>query len=214
MFRVYSKETISKEVFNVNLSKEDLQLIAKGDVFVDHKDLNPSDYIIVEQKMPFAYPTYRAEKNIIEEMTLIERYKNKLYELGEHQVEYKGDIITLESGQYIDPKGELITVPKIEGVKIEWNWALNEWEETATNLEIVQAQYAEYEGMDTVSTVKEMEKLDPAMAEEFVNMLIELRNLAYTLSEQETQSIGYTAINIPKPSKKLQDFLNKQKLMK
>ena len=45
-------------------------------------------------------------------------------------------------------------------------------------------------------------------------MLIELRNLAYTLSEQDTQAVGYSVFNIPKPSKKLQDFLNKQKLMK
>lgn len=214
MFIVYSKEKISKEIFSVNLDKKDLDIVLGGDVFKDHPDLNKDDYIVVEQTYSFSFPTYDEHENIIREMTLIERYKNSLYELGPYEVEYKDNIITLESGQYINPEGELITVPKIEGVKVEWNFESHEWEETATNLEIVQAQYAEYEGMDTVSTVREMEQIDPAMADEFVNMLIELRNLAYTLSEQDTQAVGYSAFNIPKPSKKLQDFLNKHKLMK
>ena len=185
-----------------------------GNVFLDHPDLNKDDYVVVEQEYAFKYPTYRADKNIIEEMTLYEAYKNGLYELQPHQVEYEGDIITLEPGQFINPQGKLETVPKIEGTRVEWNWETNQWEDVATNLEVVQKQYSEYEGMDTPSVVKEMELQDPALAEEFVNMLIELRGLIYTLSASETQAVGYTAIHIPTPSKALKNFKNRFNLTK
>lgn len=214
MYRVYSKEVISKEIFNVNLNSEDLNVVMGGNVFLDHPELNPYDYIIVEQEKPFDYPTYNKEKNLIEEMTLFERYKNGLYELGEHQVEYEGDIITLEPGQFINPQGKLQTVEKIEGTRVEWNWELNKWEDVATNLEVVQKQYSEYEGMDTPSVIREMELQDLALAEEFVNMLIELRKLIYTLSASETQSVGYATINIPTPSKALKNFKNRFNLTK
>lgn len=214
MFRIYTKEKISKEIFNVNLDSNELQIVMGGNVFLDHPDLNKDDYIVVEQEYAFKYPTYRADKNIIEEMTLYEAYKNGLYELQPHQVEYEGDIITLEPGQFINPQGKLETVPKIEGTRVEWNWETNQWEDVATNLEVVQKQYSEYEGMDTPSVVKEMELQDPALAEEFVNMLIELRGLIYTLSASETQAVGYTAIHIPTPSKALKNFKNRFNLTK
>lgn len=214
MYRIYSKEIIAKEIFNVNLSSEELKCVMGGDVFLDHPELNPEDYIIVQENNAFSYPTYDKAEDTIREMTLIERYKNGLYELGEHQVEYEGDIITLEPGQFIDPQGKLQTVEKIEGTRVEWNWDTNEWEDVATNLEVVQKQYEEYEGMDTPSVVKEMELQDPALAEEFVNMLIELRGLIYTLSASEAQSVGYTAIHIPTPSKALKNFKNRFNLTK
>lgn len=87
-------------------------------------------------------------------------------------------------------------------------------ERIPTELEIVQAQYKEYEGMDTPSTIEEMKQVDPAMATEYLNMMIELRNLIYTLSAQEKQSVGYTSIHIPVPSKNLEAFKNKFKLTK
>ncbi len=150
----------------------------------------------------------------LREKTKYEKYKDGEYELKENEVEFKDDILTLESGQYI--KGsEIITVPKPEGTKIEWNWELHEWEEKATMLEIIQAQYSEYEGMDTPSTIKEMEQQDPAMADEFVNMLIELRRMAYSLNGAiETQAVGYSALTIPKPSKTLQEYLDMRKIIK
>ena len=214
MFAVYSKEKISKKIFDYIINKEELETMLGGDIFKDHPDLNKEDYIVVEQEMSFAYPTYRVEKSIIEEMTLMERYKNGLYELGLHEVEYKGDIITLEAGQYIDEKGVLQTIPKIEGTRVEWNWEINEWEEKATNLEVVQAQYRDYEGMDTPSTLEEMKQQDPALATEYLNMMIELRGLIYTLSTSETQAVGYAILPIPQPSEALKEFKNKFKLTK
>ena len=151
----------------------------------------------------------------LREMTKYEKYQKGLYELQFNEVIYKDDVLVLEQGQYIDEKGILKTVEKIEGTRIEWNWETHEWEEKATMLEIVQAQYAEYEGMDTVSTVREMEKLDKAMADEFINMLIELRQIAYSLNgTAETQSVGYSTLPIPKPSKTLQEYLDMRKVIK
>ena len=50
MYRVYTKEKISKEVFNVNLDASELQTVMGGNVFLDHPELNPDDYIVVQQR--------------------------------------------------------------------------------------------------------------------------------------------------------------------
>ena len=212
MFRIHTKEKISKEIFTVNLTQEEVDLVLEGNIFKDHPELNPQDYVVIEQDYPFDYPTFK--DNTIKEMTIYERYQNGLYALSEREKEYQGDIITLSEGQYIDEKGVLQTVPKIEGTRVEWNWKTHEWEEKATNLEIVQAQYKDYEGMDTPSTLEEMKQQDPALATEYLNMMIELRGLIYTLSTSETQTVGYAILPIPQPSKALKDFKNKFKLTK
>ena len=147
-------------------------------------------------------------EGIIREMTKYEKYKKGLYELLENEVEYKGDILILEPGQYLE-NGEIKSKDKIEGTRVEWNWTTHEWEEKATNLEIVQAQYRDYEGMDTPSTLEEMKQQDPALVAEYLNMMIELRGLIYTLSTSEQQPVGYTAIQIPTPSESLKNFKNK-----
>lgn len=220
MFRVYTKEKISKEVFNINLDASELQTVMGGNVFLDHPELNPQDYIITQEERAFEHPTYHAETNTIEEMTKYEKYQNGLYELQFNEVIYKDDVLVLEAGQYVDEKGVLQTVPKIGGTRVEWNWKTHEWEEKATNLEIVQAQYSEYEGMDTPSTLEEMKQQDPAMAEEYIGMMIELRGLIYTLSAgvqpqaAEDKAVGFAALPIPQPSKALKEFKNKFKLTK
>ena len=144
----------------------------------------------------------------IREMTKYEKYKKGLYELLENEVEYKGDILILEPGQYLE-NGEIKSKDKIEGTRVEWNWTTHEWEEKATNLEIVQAQYRDYEGMDTPSTLEEMKQQDPALVTEYLNMMIELRGLIYTLSASEQQPVGYSTISIPTPSESLKNFKNK-----
>lgn len=215
MFRIFNKDVIAKELFTVNLSQQEVDVVLEGDLFKDHPELSPQACIVVEQDYPFSFPTFDREKNTIREMSLYERYKNNLYELQFNEVEYKEDILTLEAGQYVNEAGELVTVPKIEGTRVEWNWDTHEWEEKATMLEIIRAQYAEYDGMDTYSTVEEMRRIDPAMADEFVNMLIELRQMAYGLDGNiETQAAGYTALTIHKISKPLQKYLEMRKAIK
>ena len=214
MFRIFNKDVISKELFTVNLSQQEVDIVLEGDLFKDHPELSPQACIVVEQDYPFSFPTFDREKNTIREMSLYERYKNNLYELQFNEVEHKGDILTLEAGQYVNEAGELITVPKIEGTRVEWNWETYEWEDKATILEVVQAQYRDYEGMDTPSTVEEMRQQDPAMATEFIAMMIELRELMYTLSISDTQAAGYTAIQIHSPSVPLRKFKEKFNLIK
>ena len=211
MFRIFNKDVISKELFTVNLSQQEVDVVLEGDLFKDHPELSPKACIVVEQDYPFSFPTFDRELNTIREMSLYERYKNSLYGLQFNEVEYKNDILTLEAGQYVNEAGELITVPKIEGVRVEWDWNTHTWEDKATNLEVVEAQYKEYEGMDTPSTLEEMKQQDPALATEYLNMMIELRGLIYTLSVSGTQSVGYAAIQLPVPSEKLKQFKDKFK---
>ena len=167
---------------------------------------------MIASESKYEYPVID-ETGELREKTKYEKYKSGEYELQHNEVEFKEDILILEPGQYIKD-GEVITVSKPEGTRIEWDWELHEWQEKATNLEIVQAQYKDYEGMDTPSTLEEMKQQDPALATEYLNMMIELRNLIYTLSTSETQAVGYTAIHIPEPSNKLKEFKNKFKLTK
>ena len=211
MFRIFNKDVISKELFTVNLSQQEVDVVLEGDLFKDHPELSPQACIVVEQDYPFSFPTFDRELNTIREMSLYERYKNSLYELQFNEVEYKNDILTLEAGQYVNEAGELITVPKIEGVRVEWDWNTHTWEDKATNLEVVQSQYSEYEGMDTPSTLEEMRLQDPALATEYLNMMIELRGLIYTLSASETQLVGYAAIQLPTPSQALKEFKDRFK---
>ena len=210
MFRIFNKDVISKELFTVNLSQQEVDVVLEGDLFKDHPELSPKACIVVEQDYPFNYPTFDREKNTIRVMSLYERYKNSLYELQFNEVIYKDDVLTLEAGQYIKDN-ELVTVPKIEGVRVEWDWNTHTWEDKASNLEIVQSQYSEYEGMDTPSTLEEMRLQDPALATEYLNMMIELRGLIYTLSASEAQSVGYAAIQLPTPSQALKEFKDRFK---
>ena len=158
----------------------------------------------------YEHPIFDAESQSLREMSKYEKYKAGLYELAYNEVEYKNDILTLEAGQYIKDN-ELVTVPKIEGVRVEWDWVNHIWEDKATNLEVVQAQYRDYEGMDTPSTLEEMKQQAPALATEYLNMMIELRGLIYTLSASEAQSVGYAAIQLPTPSQALKQFKDRFK---
>lgn len=174
---------------------------------------------MIASEVKYDYPCLDVSGEL-REMSKYEKYKKGLYELLENEVEFKNDILVLEQGQYVDESGVLQTIPKPEGTRIEWNWKTHEWEEKATNLEIVQAQYKDYEGMDTPSTLEEMKQQDPALATEYLNMMIELRGLIYTLSAgvqpqaSETQAVGYAILSIPQPSEKLKEFKNKFKLIK
>ena len=169
-------------------------------------------YYATQEK--YEHPTLDSESNTIREMNKYEKFKAGLYELAYNEVEFKGDILILEAGQYVNEAGELITVPKLEGTRVEWDWNTHTWEDKATNLEVVEAQYKEYEVMNDPLTLKEMEMQDPNLLTEYYNMMLELRKLIYALKESETQPVGYTAIQLPTPSKALKEFKNKFDLIK
>ena len=129
MFRIYSKEQKSKEVFNVNLTAAEVKVVMENNLFLDHPELNPGDYIIVEQENPFVCPIYIAEKNIIEEAT------------REQRILLFQEIDLLQDGEYIDEK-RIVTVPCTENFfRKTWDKELHIWKEGATEEEIKTAWF-------------------------------------------------------------------------
>lgn len=181
---------------------------------------NPNQYFQKEVYSHFGkdIPFYISidEGNIIREATEYEKYQRGQRKLSENEVIFKENIIILEPGQYIDEeKQELITVPcPPEYLVNDWDKENHIWIDLTTDYDRVQAQYREYEGMDTPSTTKEMELQDPALSEEYVTMMIELRTLMYSLQEQKqvrarTITLNEKEIDIPQASKALETFKNK-----
>lgn len=112
MFRIFNKETIAKELFTVNLDSSEVQTVMEGNLFLDHPELNPDDCCVIEQNQEIQYPTYDELEDTIREMTLIERYKNKLYQLEENEIVLNNEIIRLEEGQYLDKEtNNIVTIP-------------------------------------------------------------------------------------------------------
>lgn len=180
---------------------------------------NPAEYF---QKEVYQYygkdiPYYiTVEDNTIREATEYEKYKRSQRKLEDNEVviDSKNTIVSLAEGQYVEAD-EVVTVPcPEEYLKREWDKVTHTWKDLTTDLDRVEAQYSEYEGMDTPSTIQEMKLQDEALATEYLNMMIELRGLIYTLSASENQPVGYAAIHIPKPSETLQKFKEKFNLIK
>ena len=129
MFRVYTKEQKSREVFNVNLTAAEVKVVMENNLFLDHPELNSRDYIIVEQENPFVCPIYVAEKNIIEEAT------------REQRILIFQEIDLLQDGEYID-KERIVTVPCTENFfRKVWDKELHIWKEGATEEEIKTAWF-------------------------------------------------------------------------
>lgn len=181
---------------------------------------NPTDYFQREVYQHFGkdIPFYISiDDTVVREATEYEKYQRGQRKLTENEVIFKENIIILEPGQYIDEENqELITVPcPPEYLVKDWDKENHIWIDLTTDYDRVQAQYREYEGMDTPSTVKEMEIQDPALSKEYVNMMIELRTLMYSLQEQKqalrarTMSIERNNIEIYQPSEALINFKNK-----
>lgn len=181
---------------------------------------NPNQYFQKEVYSHFGkdIPFYISidEGNVIREATEYEKYQRGQRKLSENEVIFKENIIILEPGQYIDEeKQELITVPCPPKYLVnDWDKENHIWIDLTTDYDRVQAQYREYEGMDTPSTIKEMELQDPALSEEYVTMMIELRTLMYSLQEQKqvrarTIALVEKEIDIPHASKALETFKNK-----
>lgn len=181
---------------------------------------NPTEYFQKEVYQHYGkdIPFYISiDDNVVREATEYEKYQRGQRKLAENEVVFKENIIILEPGQYIDEENqELITVPcPPEYLVNDWDKENHIWIDLTTDYDRVQAQYREYEGMDTPSTVKEMEIQDPALSEEYINMMIELRTLMYSLQEQKqalrarTMSIEKNNIEIYQPSEALINFKNK-----
>ncbi|MDK4482041.1 DUF4376 domain-containing protein [Fusobacterium necrophorum] len=108
MFRIYTKEKNSRELFNVNLTKEEVETVMKGNLFLDHPDIDKESCIIVEQEQPFIYPTF-SDGNI--------REKTREELVGD------GVEIDLQEGEIIQDK-KLIILARPS----KWHtWSGTEW---------------------------------------------------------------------------------------
>lgn len=108
MFRIYTKEKNSRELFNVNLTKEEVETVMKGNLFLDHSDIDKESCIIVEQEQPFVYPTFAND-------SIREKTREEL--VGD------GVEIDLQDGEVIQDK-KLITIPKPSEYHV---WNRTEW---------------------------------------------------------------------------------------
>lgn len=131
MYVIYTKQQKSKEVFNVNLSQEEVKIVMGNNLFLDHPELNPDDYIIVEQTSPFICPIYNVEKNIIEEATREQRI-----------LIFKEEEL-LQAGEYVDGE-KIIMIPCTEEfLKKAWDKETHTWKEGATKEEIKEFYYSQ-----------------------------------------------------------------------
>lgn len=127
-----------------------------------------------------------------------------------------GDLSVLFDGEYYE-NGKIIKVEynqELGYLRPTWNRELKQWLDGATDLEKVQAQINEYSELDTPSTLKEM---GTELANECMDMLIELRGMAYEMenSTEVDAFVDYKApLVLPKPSEKLEQFKNKYKSIK
>lgn len=179
---------------------------------------NPTEYFQKEVYSHFGkdIPYYISvdPENVIREATEYEKYQRNQRKLSENEVVFKENIIVLELGQYIDEiKQELITVPcPPEYLVKDWDKKKHIWIDLTTDYDRAQAQYREYEPMDTYSTVKQMERQDPTLSEEFVNMLIELRTIMSSLQakkEVKILNLNEEEVSLPNPSPALKEFKNR-----
>lgn len=114
----------------------------------------------------------------------------------------KGELRFNKQGQLIDYVKKIMPEGMLKG---EYNYDTETWINTATDLEKVQAQINEYSELDTPSTLKEM---GTELANECMDMLIQLRNMAYTLENQTTIE-DRDLLVLPKPSSQLEAFKNR-----
>ncbi|PID67041.1 MAG: hypothetical protein CR959_02265 [Fusobacteriales bacterium] len=110
MFRVYTKEIKSKELFNVNLSKSEIANLMKGNLFLDHPEINKDDCVVIENQ-EFINPTWDGTE--LREMTRQECLDN-------------GIDILLSDGEFIE-NNQLMEIKKPSQYH-KWNgteWTVN-----------------------------------------------------------------------------------------
>ena len=171
MFRIYNKEEIPKEIFNVNLTKKEVDEILKGDLFVDRKDLNKEDYIIIEKDLPFNNPIL--ENGEIREMTRNE------------QILILGDTSLLLNGEYIN-KGKILKKEIPENlISPIWNKEKKVWEENMTReqmIELRKNKIVEHEKLEEEKKLLEGSKFSTeyeikAITERMAILEVDINNL-------------------------------------
>ena len=126
MFRVYSKEKVSKELFTVNLLQEEVETVLEGNLFLDHPELKEGDCVVIEMDNKVQNPTW--DGNELREMTREE----KILLLEETDL--------LVNGEYLE-NGEIKEVKYIKELgyyRPTWDKELHIWEEGTTREEFIE----------------------------------------------------------------------------
>ena len=181
MFRVYTKEQKSKEVFNVNLDASELQTVMGGNIFLDHQDLNPDNYIVASQEQPFTCPIYDAEKNTIDEAT------------REQRILIFKEVELLQDGEYIENE-KITSVPAPEEFfRKLWDKEQHIWKEGATEEEIKEFYFSQINkfkaeiletGFDFNTHQQKCREKDLALLGNAVSALDDMQMLAVTQEEK------------------------------
>lgn len=126
MFRVYSKEKVSKELFTVNLLQEEVETVLEGNLFLDHPELKEGDCVVIEMDNKVQNPTW--DGNELREMT------------REEKILLLEEIDLLVDGEYLE-NGEIKEVKYIKELgyyRPTWNKELHIWEEGTTKEEFIE----------------------------------------------------------------------------
>ena len=126
MFRVYSKEKVSKELFTVNLLQEEVETVLEGNLFLDHPELKEEDCVVIEMDNEVRNPTW--DGNELREMT------------REEKILLLEEIDLLVDGEYLE-NGEIKEVKYDENLKYyrpTWDKELHIWEEGTTREEFIE----------------------------------------------------------------------------
>ena len=128
MFRVYSKEKVSKELFTVNLLQGEIDTVMGGNLFLDHPELKQEDCVVIEKDTAVQNPLYDEVKREIREMTREE----KILLLGEEDL--------LINGEYIENNEikEIEYIKELGYYRPTWNKELHIWEEGTTKEEFIE----------------------------------------------------------------------------
>lgn len=137
MFRIYSKEKMPKEIFTVNLTKEEIKTVLGGNIFIDHPELNKNEHIVLEKEIPFINPILENEE--IREMT------------REEQIIVLGNTNLLLNGEYIN-KDKILKKEIPENlISPVWNKDKKVWEEGIAKeqaIELRKNKIVEYEKLE------------------------------------------------------------------
>ena len=128
MFRVYSKEKISKELFTVNLLQEEVETVLEGNLFLDHPELKEEDCVVIERDNEVQNPLYDEVKREIREMT------------REEKILLLEEIDLLVDGEYLE-NGEIKEIKYIKELgyyRPTWDKELHIWEEGTTREEFIE----------------------------------------------------------------------------
>ena len=126
MFRIFNKDVISKELFTVNLSQQEVDVVLEGDLFKDHPELKEEDCVVIERDNEVQNPTW--DGNELREMT------------REEKILLLEEIDLLVDGEYLE-NGEIKEIKYIKELgyyRHTWNKELHIWEEGTTKEEFIE----------------------------------------------------------------------------